>query len=254
MSSYKYNEGDYIGPNHDILILKRAPKGNSKRIRLKCPVCGREDWEVDLTSIHKGVTRCSKCYKKERIKNLSHTKYKTGDKIGPYNIKLERYIITSSMDGKQKTICEFLCPNCNKPFRARLDHVVSGATAKCPECRGISYSEDYIAEYLKDLGITYIRQYSFDDKETPCINPSTGYKLFFDFYLPDYNCCIEYDGKQHFEAIDYFGGEEGLVKTQYRDKVKNEFCLSNNILCVRIDYNKKGKEIEDILSSLFERM
>lgn len=59
MSRYKYNEGDYIGPNHDILILERAPKGNSKRIRLKCPVCGKENWEVDLTNIHKGVTRCA---------------------------------------------------------------------------------------------------------------------------------------------------------------------------------------------------
>jgi very-short-patch-repair endonuclease len=28
-----------------------------------------------------------------------------------------------------------------------------------------------------------------------------------DFYLPDYNICIEYNGAQHYKPVKYWGGE-----------------------------------------------
>jgi hypothetical protein len=54
--------------------------------------------------------------------------------------------------------------------------------------------------------------------------------------LPDYNICIEYDGIQHFESVDYFGGELGFINTQMRDNIKNEYCKNNNIKLIRIPY------------------
>jgi len=42
--------------------------------------------------------------------------------------------------------------------------------------------------------INFISQYKFKD----CIFPDTKYPAIFDFYLPDKNICIEYDGEQHF--------------------------------------------------------
>jgi protein-arginine kinase activator protein McsA len=50
-------------------------------------------------------------------------------------------------------------------------------------------------------------------------------QLPFDFYLPNLNTCIEYDGEQHYKPISTFGGEEGLRKQQLRDKIKE---LENN--------------------------
>ena len=60
----------------------------------------------------------------------------------------------------------------------------------------------------------------------------------FDFYLPDYNACIEYDGQQHFEPIDFFGGEEKFKKTIQRDEIKTNYCLVNNIRLLRIRYDE----------------
>ena len=60
--------------------------------------------------------------------------------------------------------------------------------------------------------------------------------LPFDFYLPDYNTCIEYDGIQHFEVVDYFGGLDGFITTKIRDTIKNEYCKSKNIKLIRIPY------------------
>ena len=67
----------------------------------------------------------------------------------------------------------------------------------------------------------------------------------FDFYLPKDNICIEFDGPQHFKATDLFGGKEELIKTKFRDNIKNEYCKINNINLIRISY--KDKNIEEIL-------
>ena len=73
------------------------------------------------------------------------------------------------------------------------------------------------------------------------MNKNGTYPLKFDFYLPDYNCCIEYDGKQHFEPIDYFGGKNGFIKTQERDDIKNQYCKNNDIKLIRIPYTDLKK-------------
>jgi hypothetical protein len=69
--------------------------------------------------------------------------------------------------------------------------------------------------------------------------------LTFDFYLPEYNCCIEYDGKQHFEAIKWFGGEESLAYVQQNDLIKTQYCQNNKIALLRIRYNQDIKETLD---------
>lgn len=65
------------------------------------------------------------------------------------------------------------------------------------------------------------------------------------------NTCIEYDGKQHFKAVDFFGGEKGLIETQKRDKEKNNYCLKNGIYLFRIPYTD-FERINQILSEIFK--
>lgn len=58
-------------------------------------------------------------------------------------------------------------------------------------------------------------------------------------------CLIEYDGQQHFEAVDLFGGETTFQEQQRRDIKKNEWCAKNNVVLLRIpytDYNILDKE------------
>ena len=75
--------------------------------------------------------------------------------------------------------------------------------------------------------------------------PKTNYKLRFDIFIESLNLCIEFDGPQHFKAVALFGGEEELLKTKFRDNIKNEYCKINNINLIRISY--KDKNIEEIL-------
>ena len=60
----------------------------------------------------------------------------------------------------------------------------------------------------------------------------------FDFYLPDYNLCIEFDGIQHFLPNVRFGGEIGFIKRVNNDKIKTDFCKNNNIKVLRIKYDE----------------
>ena len=49
----------------------------------------------------------------------------------------------------------------------------------------------------------------------------------FDIYFPVLNIAVEYQGKQHFESVDYFGGDEALKKNIQRDNQKRKKCLAN---------------------------
>lgn len=77
----------------------------------------------------------------------------------------------------------------------------------CPYCK-ISSGESEIKKVLDSKNIDYNREYKFSG----CKGPKKS--LPFDFYLPDYNMCIEYDGEQHFRLVHRFGGEDNFKKRQ----------------------------------------
>ena len=102
---------------------------------------------------------------------------------------------------------------------------------RCPICRS-SKGETAIRDFLSRHNIEYERQFTFED----CIYVN---KLKFDFAIfKDNNLklLIEFDGIQHFEPVEIFGGEEGFKETKIRDNIKNEFCKNEEILLLRIPY------------------
>ena len=63
-------------------------------------------------------------------------------------------------------------------------------------------------------------------------------KQEIDIFNEEYKIGIEYQGAQHFKAIDYFGGEEGLRTRQLHDQIKTNYCKNNNIPLIRIKYDE----------------
>jgi hypothetical protein len=53
--------------------------------------------------------------------------------------------------------------------------------------------------------------------------------------------CIEYDGEQHYKPIKFFGGESSLLKQKIKDKIKEEYCVNNQINLIRIKHNDHVK-------------
>lgn len=118
-------------------------------------------------------------------------------------------------------------------FEQRPDHHLSGSG--CPICKE-SKGEREIAKLLKENGIGFKRQKKFKE----CRNIM---ELPFDFYLTDFNICIEYNGRQHYEPIDYFGGYKTFELQKIRDKKKEEFCKDNDIELLIIRYDESIKSV-----------
>lgn len=110
----------------------------------------------------------------------------------------------------------------------------------CPSCNS-SKGELEIESILRSKNIIYAKNKTF---------AGCKYKnlLKFDFYLPDFNLCIEYDGIQHFKSISTFGGDKVFKENKIRDRIKNKFCKTNKIKLLRIPYTD-FKNIENILSN-----
>lgn len=117
-------------------------------------------------------------------------------------------------------------------WEAKPNNILSGKG--CPICKE-SIGEKQIRQCLNNNNIIYKPQYKFED----CYDIKA---LPFDFYLPDYNVCIEYDGEQHYKPIDYFGGQKSFERTVKHDKMKDDYCVNNNIKLFRIPYFKNVEE------------
>lgn len=88
-----------------------------------------------------------------------------------------------------------------------------------------------VGEFLSLLKINYVKEYSVVQ------SPESNSKLRFDYYCIDHNLMIEFDGKQHYERVEYFHPTElDFKKQQYYDEVKNEWCVSNGFKLLRISY------------------
>lgn len=105
----------------------------------------------------------------------------------------------------------------------------------CPYCRE-SKGNRLIRQFLTENNIKFEQEKRFDD----CRNKKL---LPFDFYLPEYNVCIEYDGEQHSTVVEVWGGEEGLKYRQHNDSIKTRYCYDKNIRLIRIQYNENCLEI-----------
>jgi hypothetical protein len=98
----------------------------------------------------------------------------------------------------------------------------------CPICK-FSKGENEIFGFLRKNNIKFESQKTFDG----CVYKSN---LYFDFYLPEQNICIEYNGVQHYSPFEFFGGLEGFEIIKKRDLIKKNFCKENKIKLFLINY------------------
>lgn len=134
------------------------------------------------------------------------------------------------------------CPYCGHIFVAYPQHIKSHTVNSCG-CQNRSNGEILISQILDELKVSYKTEYSFPD----CVYIQP---LKFDFcILFDGNpiLLIEFDGIQHYQSIEYFGGQEGFRIRQICDEIKNQYCDMHDIPLLRIPYYMK---YEDIVQSL----
>lgn len=143
------------------------------------------------------------------------------------------------------TKCTVKC-HCGKIFKTYPRYIISGWTKSCG-CL-ISNGENIISSTLDRYQIAYAQQKTYNGLY------GTGNGLLkFDFYLPNHNTCIEYNGEQHYQPIDFSSRKDKYKQAQIKfskvkqhDKLKRDFCKANDIKLIVIKYTQLD-QIEEIL-------
>lgn len=206
---YDYSKFNYIDNRTNSIII--------------CPIHG-EFTQSPFTHI-KGHG-CPKCSKNKKFTKDEFIESSNKKHTMHYNYDLADY---KNMHKKVKIIC----PIHGEFYQMPQDHIKGQGCPKCNQSKG----EKMIEQFLIKNKINYISQKKFDN----CKNKN---HLPFDFYLPDYNTCIEFNGVQHYYPIDIFGGEENLIKIKIRDGIKQKYCKENNIKLIIIKQDKKHMDLE----------
>jgi len=60
----------------------------------------------------------------------------------------------------------------------------------------------------------------------------------FDIFIPEFSLAIEYQGRQHYEPVPFFGGEEGFSRTQERDRWKAKICAEKGVILIYFRYDE----------------
>lgn len=102
--------------------------------------------------------------------------------------------------------------------------------SRCPYCNSPK-GETIISKILDTLNVNYEAQKTFNDLKDVQL-------LSYDFYIPSQNILIEYQGMQHYQAIDYFGGESKFRYQQKHDKMKSDYAESNNYNLITVPYTE----------------
>jgi hypothetical protein len=59
-----------------------------------------------------------------------------------------------------------------------------------------------------------------------------------DIFVPEIRLAIEYQGRQHYDPVPFFGGEDGFQQTQEHDKLKARLCSENGVIMVFFRYDE----------------
>ena len=221
-------ELSFINPNIEVL---GEYIGANTKILHRCKI-DKNEWLATPANILFGCG-CPKC-KLNKLSNMfakSHSEYVR--QLSVINSDLE--VIEKYINAKMPILHR--CKIDGYEWKIAPGNALSGQG--CPQCQE-SKGERQIRQWLDNNNITYVYQKSFDDCKDKKLLP-------FDFYLPDFNTLIEFDGRQHFEPVDFSGDGQNYAIEQLsiirnHDKIKTDYCKSNNIPLLRIPYFKNIEE------------
>lgn len=228
---------DLTGQQYGFLtVIERdnsKPSGHGKPVYWICQCsCGRI---VSITGnkLKRGQKSCG-CYKPECFID------EIGHRYGKLTV-IEK--VDKTKDRKVRWRCRCDCGG---------EKITSGKSLRLGLTQScgciISKGEKKVAEVLDAMEVKYIRQYYFDD-----LKSDKNYPLYFDFYLPDYNVVIEYQGEQHYRFIPHLQkNEKRFQEGKNRDVLKRQYCNEKRIKMIEIPYTEYNKINEEYLGEVIK--
>lgn len=241
------------GDKYGRLTLIKKDSNNSDKWICLCE-CGREI-SVYISNVTSGKTSSCGCKRQEtsslHAKQLNNQRSEEclkeyiGKTFNQLTI-LKKDEEKTKLFNKTYVLCQCNC-GCESIVSVRLDSILDNNTTSCGTTK--SRGNMLINSILKSLGINFKKEIGFEDLKYQR-------HLKFDFAIYNYKeellCLIEYQGKQHYQSSEYWGGEQELKNRQIRDRLKKEYCKKNNIPLLEISYTDFKKLSPNFLMSLLK--
>ncbi len=230
---------DYSGEQHGCWIVKERDFNPSSKSHetfwiCECQNCGTIA-SVRKTDLDRNPQFCNNC------KGINLRSWKIGDRYGLLTI------VGNGHPQGNHTYVTVQCDCGSEPFEVRLEHLKGcnhARTISCG-CTKMSSGEIKIKQILDDNNVIYEQEYRI---------PEFNIYAPFDFAIFDDNKnlikLIEYDGEQHFQAVDHWGGEDKFKIQQERDSKKDQYCKDHNIYLHRIPFTEYNNINLDLLLSV----
>lgn len=219
-----------------ISLDKERSKGRNAYYFCKCDCDNPKMISVYRNSLQRETTKSCGCLASE-LTSIRKMNDLTGQKFGKLTVL--RMAEHKVGDGRLYFWCKCDCEN-EELILVEGRRLTSGITKSCG-CLGSS-GEQNIKTFLNNNYIKFIPQQKYET-----LLGLGGNKLSYDFYLPSYNLLVEYQGKQHYESIEYFGGDEQFEIQVEHDSRKRNYARLHNIDLLEIPYWEE-KNLENILN------
>lgn len=222
---YDYSKSVYIKAKEKICIIcsKHGEFWQTADNHLQgkgCPSCAREKSIPILINASQNRNKQCKEVFKEKANKIHNYEY---EYLEEYKTAMQKIKVKHKLCGH----IFYITPH---------NHIIN--KEGCPICNS-SKGELQIIKILKENNIGYIYQHKIPIDKS--IN-SSG-KAQVDFYIPDKNIIIEYNGIQHYVPVECFGGQIRFEKQQERDNFIRNYCKENNIKLIELIYNSSEEEI-----------
>lgn len=220
-SIFKSEIYDLVGDEYTLLSEYTS---RDSKVKIRHNKCGK------IINITPGNflcgTRCVECYYNSLRLSEEEVNERIHDCLGTDYKLVSKYV---SSQKKSVLVHE----ECGTKFLVRLDDVFTKHSG-CPVCNNESCGEHYIRCFLNENNIIFVSQKRFKGLKD-------NKPLSYDFYLPEENVVIEYQGSQHYIPKNFGGvnkevAKENFEKQIYHDQLKRDFAHSNGYTLVEISY------------------
>ena len=221
------------------LILLEDYKNARTNILTECRIC-HAVWKFNPNTLNTGCRKCKGTLRKTSEQFANEIKLKHENSLSVLGQYKNNY-----------TKINIRCNICNRHFYAKPHHLTINLTG-CPDCankRNLSENAveknlrthlSFLGDFERNYTPKFLNEIAKQEKKKP---------QHLDFWYPQHDLAIEYNGYQHYYPVDHWGGVERLKKYKENDEKKFNLCKMNNVDILYIpyyDFDKNTPEFETI--------
>lgn len=237
MKSHEQFVKEVFELNANITVLSKY-SGVKNKVDCKCLI-HNEEFSISAGHLLGGETGCRECINTKFHMSGLKTHEQFVNELSSVNKNIE---IIGKYDGAKNRI-DVKCLKCGHIWSPVADSLLHGYG--CPCCKR-SKGEEKIENYLFKNNIIFESQKKFSDLRN-------SLPLSYDFYLPEYNLLIEYQGQFHDGTTSMVDQSKYFERQKINDELKRNYANNNNYNLLEIwyyDYDNVDNIIDKFIYNL----